>query len=256
MSLLVTRIATTALTLTGLSREAAKFQARSAFTGTGFTTGEAEKVVRHPVRRQIVTVLMVTRSAGLVTIVISLILSFGGRGDESQVLVRLAWLLAGIFVLWFAASSRYIDRYLTHVIERALRRWTELDTRDYQSLLRLSGDYAVKEMAVSEGHWLADKTLRDIRLPEEGVMVLGIYRDSGDYVGAPRAETRIYPGDLLILYGRSEGLHELDQRREDTEGEAAHARAVSKQRRHMAQQEAKEAAHGNKRRGNGGPAAG
>lgn len=75
LSLLVTRIATTALTLTGLSREAARFQARSAFTGTGFTTGEAEKVVRHPVRRQVIAVLMVTRSAGLVTIVISLILS-------------------------------------------------------------------------------------------------------------------------------------------------------------------------------------
>lgn len=41
-SILVTRIATLALTHTGLSREAASFQARSAFTGVGFTTSEAE----------------------------------------------------------------------------------------------------------------------------------------------------------------------------------------------------------------------
>ena len=248
LSLVVTRIATTALSLTGLSREAASFQARSAFTGTGFTTGEAEKVVQHPVRRQIIMLLMVTRSAGLVSIIISLILSFGSSGEESQILYRLLWLVAGVVVLWFAARSRYIDRYLSRIIERALRRWTDLDTRDYQSLLKLSGDYTVKEMSVSEGHWLADKSLRDIRLPEEGVLVLGIYRDSGDYVGAPKADTRIYPGDLLILYGRSEGLRELDQRREDTEGEAARERAVSEQRRHVAEQEAKEAAHGHKRR--------
>ncbi|MGZ3673172.1 MAG: potassium transporter TrkA, partial [Ktedonobacterales bacterium] len=38
LSLIIERIATVALTLTGLSRDAAAFQARSAFTGTGFTT--------------------------------------------------------------------------------------------------------------------------------------------------------------------------------------------------------------------------
>lgn len=39
LSLLITRIATNALSVTGLSRETARFQARSAFTGVGFTTG-------------------------------------------------------------------------------------------------------------------------------------------------------------------------------------------------------------------------
>ena len=38
LSLLVMRIAAMALMLTGLSRETAHFQTRSAFTGTGFTT--------------------------------------------------------------------------------------------------------------------------------------------------------------------------------------------------------------------------
>jgi len=51
LSLVLTRVATVALAMTGLSHEVAKFQARSAFTGTGFTTREAENVVDHPVRR-------------------------------------------------------------------------------------------------------------------------------------------------------------------------------------------------------------
>ncbi len=53
-SLIVERVATVALTLTGLSRDAAQFQARSAFTGAGFTTGEAEQTRtkgRHARRR-------------------------------------------------------------------------------------------------------------------------------------------------------------------------------------------------------------
>ena len=48
LSLVITRIATVALTMTGLSSEAAEFQARSAFTDTGYTTPEAEKIVNHP----------------------------------------------------------------------------------------------------------------------------------------------------------------------------------------------------------------
>lgn len=58
LSILVTRIATVALAHTGLSRESAKFQARSAFTGVGFTTNESEKVVNHPIRRRILLLLM------------------------------------------------------------------------------------------------------------------------------------------------------------------------------------------------------
>jgi hypothetical protein len=52
-SLLITRVATVILTATGMSRQAARFQARSAFTGAGFTTSESEQVVDHPVRREL-----------------------------------------------------------------------------------------------------------------------------------------------------------------------------------------------------------
>ena len=65
-SLLITRIATIALTYTGLSRQSAKFQARSAFTGVGFTTSESEKVVNHPVRRRILLLMMLIGNAGIV----------------------------------------------------------------------------------------------------------------------------------------------------------------------------------------------
>jgi hypothetical protein len=50
LSILVTRIATVALTHTGLSGEMARFQARSAFTGVGYTTSEAEQAVKRQKR--------------------------------------------------------------------------------------------------------------------------------------------------------------------------------------------------------------
>src|SRR6056297_365698 len=117
LSLIITRLATTALTLTGLSTEAARFQARSAFTGTGFTTSEAEKVVNHPVRRRIIMLLMIIRSAGLITIIISPLLLFVAPQDGDERLQRLVWMLVGLTVLWVVARSDIINRYMTRVME-------------------------------------------------------------------------------------------------------------------------------------------
>ena len=104
LSLFITRLATIALTYTGLSWEAARFQARFAFTGTGFTTSEAERVVDHPVRRRIIMLLMIARSAGVVSIIISLILSFGGYQSDLGRLYRLLWIIGGVAVLLAAAG--------------------------------------------------------------------------------------------------------------------------------------------------------
>lgn len=243
LSLVITRLATIALTMTGLSYEAARFQARSAFTGTGFTTNEAEKVVDHPVRRRIIMLLMIVRSAGLMTIIISMILSFVGTGTGTDRLIRLVWLTGGVLVLWILSNGRVTDRYLNRFVHWALRRWTDLDTRDYISLLKLSKDYTVTELEIQEGDWLAGKTLGNCRLTEEGVTVIGVYRNDGTYVGAPRGNTELYPGDTLIIYGRVDAVVDLDRRPADSSGERAHEEAVDEERRHLEEQDKQEQEH-------------
>ena len=243
LSLFITRVATVALVLTGLSEEAARFQARSAFTGTGFTTREAEKVVDHPVRRRIIMTLMTLRSAGVITIIISLILSFGVSAEASGRQARLGWLIFGVVILLVLAKSRWIDRAMRRLIDWALRRWTDLDTRDYFALLKLSGNYRVMELYVDEGDWIADRTLHDCDLPEEGVTVLGLYRDNGDYVGVPKDDTKIFPGDTLLLYGRLKSLRSLGERKAGFQGEKAHEDAKDEQRREMEIQDAQEFEH-------------
>jgi hypothetical protein len=122
VSLLIARVATVALVLTGLSHEAARFQARSALSGTGFTTGEAESVVGHPVRRRVVMLLMLVGSAGLVTVIATLMLSFTDTGGGQKAL-RLGLLVAGVTALWVVARSAWVDRRLSWLIARFLRRW-------------------------------------------------------------------------------------------------------------------------------------
>lgn len=248
LSMVITRMATVALTLMGLSREAARFQARSAFTGTGFTTSEAEKVTNHPVRRRIIMLLMIARSAGIITVIISLILSFAGSGSDDERLYRLIWLVAGVAMIWLLASSKYLNEGLERLISWALRRFTSLDVRDYASLLQLTGNYAITELAVKQDDWLADKQLAQCSLPEEGATVLGILRDDGTRVGAPKSSTKVYAGDTLILYGSEESLRTLDQRSADAEGDEEHRRAVEAHQNREAEQERKESQYRQKRR--------
>ncbi|MBD3233592.1 MAG: potassium transporter TrkA [candidate division Zixibacteria bacterium] len=240
LSLVITRIASTALSLTGLSYEAAKFQARSAFTGTGFTTSEAENIVNHPVRRRIVMILMILRSAGLVTIVISLILSFANTADQVTLVTRLAILIGGVVIVGLLAKSRIVDRFLKKIISRLLERWTDIDTRDYANLLHLSDEYVVTELQVKHGDWLEEKDLKTCNLIAEGIIVLGIQRRSGEYIGAPSGNTSVYSGDILLLYGKSKAIRNLDIRRSDEEGEQAHQQAVSEHRKNKREQNRKE----------------
>lgn len=231
LSMVVIRIATIALASTGLSHEAAKFQARSAFTGTGFTTEESEKVVEHPVRRRIINLMMLLRSAGLVSILISLILSFAGTSTEKEILTRLSVLVGGLIALWAVINIRPVNGYLIRRIETLLQRWYDIDTKDYVSLLRLSGEYRVLELSIREDDWIAGKTLSDIQLDKEGVLVLGVYRDDGNYLGVPKGSAKIMAGDTLVIYGNAERLLELDTRRNDPAGESAHEDAVQKHRK-------------------------
>jgi Trk-type K+ transport system membrane component len=70
-SFLIVRAGAIALMMTGMDEKRARFQALSAFSGTGFTTREAEFVVTHPKRRRIVSWLMILGNAGIVTVIVT-----------------------------------------------------------------------------------------------------------------------------------------------------------------------------------------
>jgi hypothetical protein len=189
---LITRVATVALSLTGMSRESARFQARSALTGVGFTTSEAEDVVAHPVRRRIVGGLM---------------------------------LVGGLALLWVISRSSWVDRRLSSLIGRVLR-WRGYDVRDYGRLLALQADWAVSELVVEPDDWIAGRTLAELRLRDEDIDVLGIQKPNGEYIGVPHGQRQVEPGDVLVLYSTEERLEELDERKHGRAGDEAHRQAA------------------------------
>jgi hypothetical protein len=222
LSLIFTRVATVALTLTGMSREAARFQARSALTGTGFTTSAAEAIVSHPVRRRIVLFLMLLGSAGLVTVVATLIFTFA-RANQTQGFERIGLAIVGLFVIFLISRSKWFDRAISPPLAQLLGRVMSVELGDYQGLLHLADGYTVRELYISQGHWMADRSLGELQLRREGVLVLGLQR-AEEYIGAPTAPVTVRPGDTAILYGTGADLDELCGRAAGPEGDAAHRR--------------------------------
>jgi hypothetical protein len=178
-SLLIARVGAVALTLAGMSHESSRFQARSAFFAVGFTTAEAEAVVGHPVRRRIIAWLILLGSAGVISILGSLVISFGGERDT---LGHVGILLGGLVVV-------------------------DLEVRDYAAVLELEGGYAVAELLVEPQDWIAGRCLGAVTLRDEGVVVLGVHRQGGAYLGAPDGDTVVERG-VSIAGVRSEGMPE------------------------------------------------
>ncbi len=233
LSMLVIRIGSVAFLMTGVSEEVARFQSLSAFSGTGFTTDEAENIVKHPARRRIATLLIRVGSIGVVSSIATLLLSFVGAGSAAP--ERLLVLLLGVIMLFALARSSAFNRLLTPLIQHLLARYTTLDLRDYADLLHLREDYRIVELEVRDHTWLANRTLGELNLSDEGVLVLGVKRSGEDYIGAPPADLRLRPGNLLVLYGRKHRLHELSTRASGDQ--AAHRQAKAEHERDLDEQQ-------------------
>ena len=217
LTLFVTRIATLVLMMTGVSRPIAEFQSRSAYSGAGFTTQEAEAIVNHPVRRKIIYSLMFIGNIGIATVVATIILSVLNSYNSQQWWVHVLILTGGVIFL-------------------SILTYSKLDIKDYLSILHLHSGYSISELSIVSKDWLAGKTLKESEISKEGVLVLGIKRKNGDYVGTPQSDTKIIDGDTLIVYAHTDKLEELSGRHFGKKGEKAHTEAINKQAGYLKKQ--------------------
>ena len=205
ISILVSRTGAVALRLTGLPEQVARFQARSAFTGAGFTTSESEAIVNHPVRRRIVSQLMIVGNLGLVSVMATVIVSLvGSSGPEGALLLQLLWLAAVLLVLWFLVLNPFADRIMCNIIGRLLARTEGFGGRKPARLLQLPAGHGVTQILVHPESGLAGRKLRE--LVANGVVILGLQREDGTYINLPRDGEEVQPADEIFFYGPDQVL--------------------------------------------------
>lgn len=238
LSALITKVATIALTHTGLSTQSARFQARSAYTGAGFTTSESEKIMNHPVRRKIIFNLMLIGNAGIVTVMSSLILTFVLPDTLALKLYGLIIVVVGVSLVYWAIKSEWVDRALSKLINKMLKKYTDLEVQDYAAVLHLKDHYRISEKKIGNDNWIANKTLRALSLRNEGITILGIDRVGHDYIGNPTGSFELLPDDVITIYGKEDRIKNLYERKKNYVAEIQHEKFVEKENKSIAKQEA------------------
>ncbi|MCB2196706.1 MAG: TrkA C-terminal domain-containing protein [Bacteroidetes bacterium] len=241
LSILITKVASESLVHTGLSKEMAKFQARSAFTGVGFTTRESESIVNHPVRRKIIMSLMLIGNIGIISALASLMLTFVNiSGDKIANIVRVSIIAGTLVSFWLLSKSKWLEQMLAKIIKKALKSFTALNIKDYVEILNLKNEYEITVITVNEDDWMASKKVKDIDLRNEGINLIGVQRKDGTYIGTPYGDTEITKDDQLILYGRKKNLKNLEKRKQDASGDRDHQEAIKEQDEEKEKQKAKD----------------
>jgi len=208
ITLAFSRLATGGLIATGVPPTIASFQARSAFSGAGFTTTESENIVNHAVRRRIISTTMFAGSLGTPTLVVTVMVGLiaPGPGDTT---VRSLVLVSGFILIVLAILNGPTTRWLERVGERyAQRRLIPSLESSAQELLVVENDYLVVAARVHDVPAESPRGLRGLDHALPGLNVLAVRRGH-TLIDQPPTDLDLRDDDELILAGRRSLLEQL-----------------------------------------------
>ncbi|MGB5925768.1 MAG: TrkA C-terminal domain-containing protein [Dehalococcoidia bacterium] len=204
VSFIIVRIGGFALQLTGIEPEIARFQALSAFSGTGFTTREAERVVGHRTRRRIVTILIILGNAGMVTVIATLVASFTQVSGYMWFFIRLAIIIGGIFGLYQIIIRSNVGRRITDWLQRPVMNRILREAPAVEEIFHVEKDWAISLVMIRGSSKSIGLSVADITA-EGDIEILGIDR-AGTYLTRPNSEEEIVVGDRLLVYANRKSV--------------------------------------------------
>ncbi len=198
VSFIIVRIGGFALQLTGIEPDVARFQALSAFSGTGFTTREAERVVGNKTRRRIVTILIILGNAGTVTVIATLVASFTQVEGYMWFFIRLAIIIGGIFGLYQLIIRSNVGRQIPNWLKRPVMNRILREAPVVEEIFHVEKDLAISLIMIKGSSKSIGLSVADINA-EGDIEILGIDR-AGTYLNRPNWDERIVEGDKLLIY--------------------------------------------------------
>lgn len=204
VSVLIVKVGALMLEMTGMDPQWAGFQSLSAFTRTGFTTSEAEGVVGHPVRRRIVSVLMLLGSASIITLISTFVSSIVSQDIEYATLTIAIWVVAAL-VLWRIAASKWLADFLARTVKTRVESMELLPTTAMENLLQQTEGYGIVRVLLDKKCSHAGKTLAELGTPKQDVLVLSIQREEG-MIAVPKGKETLRPGDVLLCFGKVDSI--------------------------------------------------
>lgn len=198
-SLVCVRAGAIALELTGMEQDKARFQALSAFTNTGFTTRETEEITNFPVRRKIVTVLIVLGHAGTVSVIATFATSLLQR-EPLYTAVNLGIILVSFYIIYRLALWQGLTTRMREFFRRQLLKRYGLCRPSLEEMLKVREGFGVVRLVIQEGSPLVGRPLSNLGLKTKKVQILSILRGEEE-ITIPGGEIFLLTGDIVICYG-------------------------------------------------------
>jgi len=207
VSFIVVRIGGFALELTGIEPDVARFQALSAFSGTGFTTREAERVVGNRIRRRIVTILIILGNAGTVTVIATLVASFTQVSGYTWFFIRLAIIVGGIFGLYQLIIRSNVGRRIPAWLQRPVMNRILRGAPAVEEIFHVEKDWAISLVMIKGSSKSIGLSVADITA-EGDIEILSIDR-AGTYLTRPDRDEKIAEGDRLLVYANRKSVKKI-----------------------------------------------
>ena len=204
---IVVEIGAVALKMTGLDIRTARFQSLSAFTGTGFTTKEAEDVVIHSQRRRIIMVLIFAGFVLWALLVSFIINALFTKREFIPTLVQLSVLLIILMLCYGLARNKAFMRKFQKGIETLLEQRTKLKKRKIEEILHLAENFGVAEILLEKNSPDIEKILAKSTFRQRDILVLAIERNN-HIIPTPKASDILKEGDTLICYGKLKNMRQ------------------------------------------------
>jgi len=220
IAFLAVRIGAIAFQLTGLEKSLAQFQSLSCFSGTGFTTKEAELITGNPQRRRIASALIILGNAGSVT----LIATFANTLRPNIVLpqfkipflhlvfpshflpwINLVIVASSIFAIYKIFTHTKATKKITDALRRKIIKRDFIKPVTFEELLVSTSGYGVSSVEVKKDSPVLNKTLLKSDLKKHDISVLVIERGK-EAIPNPPATTKILLDDKLVCFGRLENI--------------------------------------------------
>jgi hypothetical protein len=188
-------------TFTGLKKEIARFQVISMFTATGFTTGESELILGHPIRRRLSTFLILFGVFSLAVVIssISNILSDEFRSIELGIIFLV------LIAIYLILSVRSLQKKLQKTFKKHLHKKYSLRDLPIREVLFMDENDIVLELPIHSNSSIIGKTLGEVTKQDDDLIALFIKR--GDItIRKEASSTSIQEGDIVFLYGSEEEI--------------------------------------------------
>jgi hypothetical protein len=196
---------------TGLDKHISRFQVISMLTGTGFTTGESELIIGHPIRRRVGAFLIFFGAFSLAVVisVISSILS------DDFLTKEIAYVAGALTLLLFILKVPSVTKRLARVFKGELEKNFDLQDLPIRDVfLTDKNDYFV-DVPIPRSSEKIGKSLKEVIIDEDDINILLIKRGEV-IIRKNKLETDLQEGDAILVYGDKEILrnkfkHELEK---------------------------------------------